>query len=403
MLSDCVSERAAAPPPPPQQQGVRLSHGATAAAGSSACASATAKLKAALFARVKNVSAAKRGRPLRSFSQRYFDALDVRVWRARTRGLMLPRAPLLRVWPVIREAAAVMGVTVALVLSLPPAFDALPAPFDVRTEDPAGQQALAAILGAGVVGLLFLGNFCTYALLYIHRKPRMLHALISLWIVTAIAGPLALLLRRLCEAAGIPLDAATLCCACWNIAVPGVVLAQWAPTKRQFATCRRLYADVLATGLAWVLAYMPYPTLIGILVILAALDVFLVAMPCCSPVQRLDKLYAQRANAGEPQLPGFTFDLGARDDLILGLGDFIVFSVFVGQGVRAGVAPLSAISVGVLAGLVLLMLHVSLQWPLRALEPAIPLSVVLGAVLLAAERLVLRPFADELAGAGVWL
>ena len=96
--------------------------------------------------------------------------------------------------------------------------------------------------------------------------------------------------------------------------------------------------------------------------------------------------------------------VGAQDDLLLGLGDFIVFSVFAGHAARLGAAPLAAVAIGLLCGLGLLMVHVALRWPLRSLEPAIPLSVGFGALMLAGERLLLRPLADGvLALEGGWL
>ena len=61
------------------------------------------------------------------------------------------------------------------------------------------------------------------------------------------------------------------------------------------------------------------------------------------------------------------------------------------------------VGAGLFTGLVLTMLHVSLKFPLRALEPVLPLSVALAAALLAAERCAMRPAADALAAALVWL
>ena len=135
----------------------------------------------------------------------------------------------------------------------------------------------------------------------------------------------------------------------------------------------------------------------------ALIDVLLVALPCCSPVQELDKLYYRRAAQGEKSMPGLTFSDGSgRDGLFLGLGDFLVFSTLSGHVVRvAGWAPTAVVAAGLLAGLAALMLHVALKWPLRALEPAIPLSIVCAAVLLACERLALRPLSEALNVAGL--
>ena len=57
-------------------------------------------------------------------------------------------------------------------------------------------------------------------------------------------------------------------------------------------------------------------------------------------------------------------------------------------------------AIGVLSGLVPTMTYIALA-PRRTVLPALPLSVLLGAALLAAERLAVRPLADALAEAWV--
>ena len=73
------------------------------------------------------------------------------------------------------------------------------------------------------------------------------------------------------------------------------------------------------------------------------------------------------------------------------------------HAVQGGVAPLAAAFVGIVHGLSTTMLHVALKWPLRSLEPAIPLSVIFGAALLAAERFALLPLTQVLAVNLVWV
>ena len=127
-----------------------------------------------------------------------------------------------------------------------PAFDALPAPFDIREGESAAAQARAALLGASVVGALFLFNFVAYALLYTHSWLRLLHTLVSFWVGVGLGVPLALFLLRAAQAAGVPLDAPSWALLVWNLAVPGVLLAQWAPTRQRFQRTRIAYADSLA-------------------------------------------------------------------------------------------------------------------------------------------------------------
>ena len=50
------------------------------------------------------------------------------------------------------------------------------------------------------------------------------------------------------------------------------------------------------------LAYVPYPTLLATLALLAIADGLLVGLPCCSPVQRLDVLTTQRRLAGVEEM-----------------------------------------------------------------------------------------------------
>ena len=297
--------------------------------------------------------------------------------------------------------AAVMGATVLLVLVAPAPFDALPAPFAVRHNDPPWLQVRAALLGGAACAVTFLSSFTLYAIWYIRRQRALVFMLISCWMAASIGGPLTLLLIRSAARLAVPIDVVTLVFVVANLALPGTVLVWWHATRVRFALCRRLHAAALSTLCAWLLSYLPFPTLVAVFGTLAFLDIVLVALPCCSPVQTLDKLYHRRAAQGEPAMPGLTFydpDPNATDGLFLGLGDFIVFSVFCGHTVlHIGWQPLSAVATGLLAGLVILMVHVSLKWPLRALEPAIPLSVVLAALLLLAERFALKPLSDGLA------
>ena len=188
----------------------------------------------------------KKAAPAPDCLSRYLERVDQRIQRAKSRRFRLPRPPLVRAWPVVREMAMVMGGTVVLVLALPPAFDALPAPFDIREGESAAAQARAALLGASVVGALFLFNFVAYALLYTHSWLRLLHTLVSVWVGVGLGVPLALFLLRAAQAAGVPLDAPSWALLVWNLAVPGVLLAQWAPTRRRFQRTRIAYADSLA-------------------------------------------------------------------------------------------------------------------------------------------------------------
>lgn len=332
----------------------------------------------------------------------YVHALRARLNRAAVSGRRFPRPPDARVWPVMREVLAVIGATVGLIAFLPAAFHQLPRPFHVTSDDPPVVQLGAALAGATIFAVIFFANFTAYGLLFVYRYTVLVHMLVSSWIFVTLGIPLGLLLLRLFEAAGAPLDWPTLIFATFNLTVPGVLLAQWSPTKHRFAFARRLHAAALASLCAWVLASVPPYTLIAMLGLFAILDILLVALPCCSPVQQLDRITWQRVRKKEPQIPGLTFYAAGDDGLLLGLGDFIVFAVFTAHAAAGGIGTMAAVACGVLFGLVVTMYYVALKWPQRALEPAIPLSVVFGAVLLALEWYALKPLVHTLAESHIW-
>ena len=306
---------------------------------------------------------------------------------------------LARVWPIVRETVVVMFVAVTLVLAAPPAFDALPGSFDVRGDDSPEQQLVAALWGASVAVVAFFFVFMGLVLLYVYRWERTLHAAHALYISALLGAPLCLLLLRLCEhTLRIPLDGLSLAFLTVNLTAPAIVLIQWPPTAERFAAGRRLYAAALALATAWLLAYVPYQTAVTALLLLAVLDVVLVSLPG-APVQRLDEAHSWRVRTGEPQMPGLTFK---HSGLELGLGDFIVYSAFAAHAAKSGVAPLFAVVIGIIVGLTLTMTHVALARR-RRVVPALPLSVALGALMLAIERFVLHPLFSLLAAKGMVL
>jgi hypothetical protein len=133
---------------------------------------------------------------------------------------------------------------------------------------------------------------------------------------------------------------------------------------------------------------------VSALLMLALLDIVLVSLPG-APVQRLDAIATARRHAGEKEMPGLTFK--DQQGLELGLGDFIIYSAFAAHAARGGAAPLAATVVGVLGGLVPTMSHITLRLPRRTVVPALPLSVALGALLLAGQSIMVYPLAKELA------
>lgn len=109
---------------------------------------------------------------------------------------------------------------VIVVSTAPEAFDGLPPPFAVRASNPVSDQVRAAVLGAAIAVSCFTAFFLTLAVLYIWRCEILLHSLHGLWIGSLIGGPLALLIYRICEANGAPLDVLTLGLSVWKCARP---------------------------------------------------------------------------------------------------------------------------------------------------------------------------------------
>ena len=290
-----------------------------------------------------------------------------------------------RVWPIVRECLAVMSVAVALVLSAPPAFGALPGVFDVQPESLPHQQALAALAGAGVAVAVFAMIFVALVVLYLQRCNRLLHLAHALYIGATFGAPLGLLLVRLSKVGAHAGDALTWIFLVANLTVPGIVVIQWPSTSARFEAGRRLYAAA-PPSLRLAVAHVPYRA--GALLLLALLDVLLVSLPG-SPVQRLDGALG-RARAGEPECPA-----SPSNTLGLSLGSAISSVLGVLYAQRCEGWP-HRVSVGITAGLVLTMTRIALARR-RTVLPALPLSVAFGAALLAVERFALQPLARALA------
>ena len=94
---------------------------------------------------------------------------------------------------------------------------------------------------------------------------------------------------------------------------------------------------------------------------------------------------------------GVTYFPACTNGLFVGIGEFVVFSVFAAHAMKGGVAPLAAVSIAMLCALAATMLHAALQWPKRSLFPVLPSSITLAAGLLALERVAVRPLAEALA------
>ena len=301
-----------------------------------------------------------------------------------------------RIRPIVREAACVALGSAALALLLPAPLT-IPPPFAVDGAAAWHEQLRSALAGAGVLLGGFVAIFGSMLALYAKGWLRALWALHCAWVGGLLGVPFCLAIFRACEALGWPLDAVTLALLGWNHTAAGTLLTHWAPDDdERLRTWRRAYSAALSVALAWLLTALPWLTAVMAFVLLAVLDLVLVALPG-APVQKLDRLATRRRAAGERQPPGLTFK---AEGLELGLGDFVIYGAVAAYSVALGSGALAAGLVGVLGGLALTMARLALARQ-RTVTPALPAAIVLATLLLAAAVLAWRPLGAALVGHGV--
>ena len=121
----------------------------------------------------------------------------------------------------------------------------------------------------------------------------------------------------------------------------------------------------------------------GVLGAVSAWDVVAVLTPR-GPL----KLLVEEAERREEPIPGLVYE---GQDIKLGLGDFIFYSILVGRASLTSLAATAACAVAVLAGLVSTLALLPVYE--KAL-PALPISIALGATVYFAVALVVAPLSE---------
>ena len=109
------------------------------------------------------------------------------------------------------------------------------------------------------------------------------------------------------------------------------------------------------------------------------------------------KLLVEEAERREEQIPGLVYE---GDDIKLGLGDFIFYSILVGRASLRGVAATASCVVAVLAGLCATLALLPVFE--RAL-PALPISIAAGTAVYFSSTLLVAPLAAFAAEHSVFL
>ena len=109
------------------------------------------------------------------------------------------------------------------------------------------------------------------------------------------------------------------------------------------------------------------------------------------------KLLVEEAERREEQIPGLVYE---GDDIKLGLGEFIFYSILVGRASLRGVAATASCVVAVLAGLCATL---ALLPVFERVLPALPISIAAGTAVYFSSTLLVAPLAAFAAEHSVFL
>jgi len=249
--------------------------------------------------------------------------------------------------------------------------------------DSVGTKAGGVLLNAlAMVGMLFVVTTLMW-LLYYYRCYRVMYG----WLLFSVASLLftfgGYVLRQLLAIYELPADEPTLLLFLYNFAVIGTMVVFW--SSLGFGESPQLaqqgYLVVISALMAWSATKLPEWTTWGVLGAVSAWDIIAVLTPR-GPL----KLLVEEAERREEAIPGLVYE---GEDIKLGLGDFIFYSILVGRASLTDGATALSCAVAVLAGLcsTLALLPVFEQ----AL-PALPISIFLGAVFYFSMTLLVGPF-----------
>jgi presenilin 1 len=250
----------------------------------------------------------------------------------------------------------------------------------------AGGVALNALM---MVGLLFVVTTCLL-LLYKLRCMRLIYG----WLCFSVGSLLfvfgSYIAQQLLVRNGVAMDAPSFYLLAFNFAVVGTLAVFWETGPRLLRQGTLVLVSAL---IAWMMLHqLPEWTTWGVLGAVALWDIIAVLLPR-GPL----RLIVEEAERRDEPIPGLVYD---GDDIKLGLGDFIFYSLLVGHAAMRNQATLVACAVSVLAGLCATLALLPIMQ--RAL-PALPISIAVGTAVYFASSWLITPLISAVAACGLLL
>ena len=249
--------------------------------------------------------------------------------------------------------------------------------------------------GAVLVGMLFFVTTCLL-MLYKFRCLFLIYAWLFLSVTSLLAGFGGFVAQQLLIIYDLPFDTPSFLFCLYNFAAGGTLLVFWTeyglgdnpPLGMQQA-----YLVLISALLAWSATKTPEWSTWGVLGAVAVWDLIAVLTPR-GPL----KLLVEEAERRNEPIPGLVYT--SHEQIRLGLGDFVFYSVLVGRASMHGAAPMWVCAVAVLAGLCATL---ALLPVMQKVLPALPISIAVGMAFYFACVAALTPMAHAAAAAHIVL
>ncbi|KAJ1618592.1 Presenilin-domain-containing protein [Pavlovales sp. CCMP2436] len=237
--------------------------------------------------------------------------------------------------------------------------------YEEKEEDSTSTKLAGSVENAAIFIALIVGVTTLLFLLYKFHCTKLIYA----WLITSVGMLLAsfggLVAYMLIVHLDIAMDSVSGTFLLWNFAAVGVRVVFWPSPP----ILKQTYLVIVSVLLAWSLTKLPDWTTWSILAAVSVWDLIAVLTPH-GPLKGLVE-ESQRRN--EP-IPGLVYE---ADDVKLGLGDFVFYSVLIGRAMLHDVTTVVTCFVAILMGLGTTLLLLAIYQ--KAL-PALPISIGLGMV-----------------------
>lgn len=235
--------------------------------------------------------------------------------------------------------------------------------YEEKEDDSTSTKLAGSVENALIFIALIVGVTTLLFLLYKFHCTKLIYA----WLITSVGMLLAsfggLVAYMLVLHMDLAIDQVSATLLLWNFAVVGVRVVFWpAP-----AIVKQAYLVIVSVLLAWSLTKLPEWTTWSILAAVSLWDLVAVL----SPAGPLKGLVEESQRRNEP-IPGLVYE---ADDIKLGLGDFVFYSVLIGRAMMHDVTTVVTCFIAILMGLGMTLLLLALHQ--KAL-PALPISIALG-------------------------